>query len=196
MIYIYTGCIVFLYYALFTYNEKHKAFMCMILTLLSAFTSYYNNDIVFTRPWETGMYVVETNALLVSYFIIDLMNMIYTDKLRKAVVFHHIFILIPHLCMPSAIGVTFPIMGEIYSTGALFNLTYRQDLIYRAFTILTLRPFIWYKLFMCGFIPNQQAIYWSFPLIISTGMFCLDIYWLKKIYINLNKQQTVKPLTV
>ena len=80
-------------------------------------------------------------------------------------------------------------MAEIYSTGALFNLTQKQNLIYKAFTILTIRFFIWYKLFMCSFLQNAhiQVFNWLSPLIISIGMFCLDLYWLKEIYTKLKK---------
>ena len=191
MVYVYTFTIIFLYYKLFTYNEKHKAFICMFLTLLSTFVSYYNRDIVFTKPWETGPYVFETNALFQSYLIIDLLYNFYIKNYRKDLIFHHIFILIPHLLKPHIIGITFPIMGEIYSTGAIFNLSSKNNLIYRAITIITIRMFIWYKLFLCSFIAeSQNNLYDRFsPLIISIGMFILDLYWLKSIFLKLKENK-------
>ena len=51
----------------------------MFLTLLSAFTTYINLDIVFTQPWENGDYVTITNNFLTSYLSIDIFyNIFYT----------------------------------------------------------------------------------------------------------------------
>ncbi len=73
-------------------------------------------------------------------------------------------------------------MAEIYSTGAIFGLTPKQDLKYRAFMILTVRLFIWTSLFRMSLIEGQEMMDVLFPALISTGMLTLDAYWLTLIY--------------
>ena len=156
----------------------------MTLTMMSFITCLINRDILFTHPHHSGFGVVMTNNWLRTYFVIDAIYHIYKQRWqsRKDLLFHHGFILIPFFVRPFIIGNTFPIMAEIYSTGAIFGLTPKQDLKYRAFMILTARLFIWTSLFRMSLIEGQEMMYVLFPAMISTGMLTLDAYWLTLIY--------------
>ena len=176
-----------LFYVLVEQTLLAKAYVCMTLTVMSFITCVVNRDIVMTQPHLSGTGVVMTNNWLRTYFIIDAIHHIYKNgwKSRKDLLFHHGFILIPFLLRPTIIGITFPIMAEIYSTGAIFKLDPIQNLKYRAFMILTVRLFIWTALFRISLIENQEFLYVLFPRVISVGMLSLDAYWLKLIYVKL-----------
>jgi hypothetical protein len=152
--------------------------------MMSFVACYVNRDIVFTAPHLSGPGVVFTNDMLKTYFVVDALYHIWKfgSKFRRDLLFHHIIIVIPFFIIPHAIGITFPIMAEIYSTGALFRLTPANDLKYRATIIITIRLFIWTTLFRTSFTENQEFIHVIMPLIISSSMLLLDAYWLKLIY--------------
>ncbi len=161
-----------------------KAYICMTLTIMSFITCVINRKIVFTQPQLSGVGVAITNDLLRSYFVIDTIYHIYKNRWnsRKDLLFHHIIIIIPFVIIPKAVGITFPIMAEIYSTGAIFKLNPVQDLKYRAFMISTVRLFIWISLFRMSLIEGQDFVYVIFERTVSIGMLSLDAYWLKLIY--------------
>jgi len=162
----------------------------MTLAIMSFITCVINHDILFTHPHHSGFGVVMTNNFLRTYFVIDAIYHIYKQRWqsRKDLLFHHIFIVVPFLVRPFIIGNTFPIMAEIYSTGAIFGLTPKQDLKYRAFMILTVRLFIWTSLFRMSWIDGQERIHYFFEKVISIGMLTLDAYWLTLIYKKLRNK--------
>jgi hypothetical protein len=185
--------------AFYTFVEQTilaKAYICMTLTIMSFITCIINREIVLTQPYLSGVGVLLTNNLLRSYFVIDTIYHIYKNRWnsRKDLLFHHIITLIPFLFIPKCIGITFPIMSEIYSTGAIFKLNPNQDLKYRAFMILTVRLFIWTTLFRMSFIDGQEFIHIFFEKIVSIGMVCLDAYWLKLIYNKMKNTSMSKSL--
>ena len=179
-----------LFYAMVEQTILVKAYVCMSLTMMSFITCVANRDILFTHPHHSGWGVVMTNNVLRTYFVIDAIYHIYKHRWqsRRDLLFHHIFIVIPFLTRPFIIGNTFPIMAEIYSTGAIFKLNPIQDLKYRGVMILTARLFIWTSLFRMSLIEGQEMIYVIFPAMISTGMLTLDAYWLALIYKKLRNK--------
>ena len=182
--------ITILFYAMVEQTILVKAYVCMSLTMMSFITCVANRDILFTHPHHSGWGVVMTNNVLRTYFIIDAIYHIYKHRWqsRRDLLFHHIFILIPFISRPFIIGNTFPIMAEIYSTGAIFKLNPTQDLKYRGFMILTVRLFIWTSLFRMSLIEGQEIIHYFFERVISTGMLTLDAYWLTLIYKKLRNK--------
>jgi hypothetical protein len=133
--------------------------------------------------------VVFTNNMLRTYFITDIVYHVckFKSAVRKDLIFHHVLIVIPFLVVPKVIAITFPIMAEVYSTGALFYLSPTNDLRYRAFLLMTIRLFIWISLFRMSFLGNQTLLHICFMRSVSTGMLALDGYWLKLIYAKLSK---------
>lgn len=172
------------FYALVEQTILVKAYVCMTLTMMSFITCVANRSILFTHPHHSGWGVVMTNDMLRTYFVIDAIYHIYKHrwKSRRDLLFHHGFILVPFFIRPFIIGNTFPIMAEIYSTGAIFKLNPIQDLKYRGFMILTVRLFIWTSLFRMSLIEGQEFVHYLFERVISTGMLVLDAYWLSLIY--------------
>ena len=182
--------ITFLFYAMVEQTTLVKAYVCMTLTMMSFITCVANRDILFTHPHHSGWGVVITNNVMRTYLVIDSIYHIYKHRWqsRKDLLFHHGFILVPFFIKPFSIGNTFPIMVEIYSTGAIFGLNPIQDLKYRGVMILTARLFIWTSLFRMSLIEGQENVYVIFPVVISTGMLTLDAYWLTLIYKKLRNK--------
>ena len=179
-----------LFYALVEQTLLAKAYVCMALTMMSFITCVANRDIVFTHPHLSGAGVVMTNNWMRTYLVIDAIYHIYKHRTnsRKDLLFHHGLILIPFFIIPHTIGITFPIMAELYSTGALFGLNPIQDLKYRALMICTVRLFIWTTLFRMSLIVNQEFVDMAFERVVSVGMLTLDAYWLKSIYVKLRNK--------
>lgn len=180
---------VILFYCFIEQTIYAKACICMTLTLMSMTTCYINRDIVFTEPHLSGPMVCFTNDMLRTYFVIDTIYHLWKFKweFRKDLIFHHLIIVIPFFVRPTIIAITFPIMAEIYSTGALFNLSPRNDLKYRAVMITTIRLFVWISLFRMSLLDNQDMINIGFQRTVSIGMLSLNAYWLKLIVQKLAK---------
>jgi hypothetical protein len=182
---------ILLFYTFVEQSIYAKACICMSMTLMSMTTCYLNREIVFTEPHLSGPMVIFTNDMLITYFVIDMIHHIWKFKweFRKDLIFHHIIIVIPFFIRPTMIGLSFPIMAEIYSTGAMFQLSPRADLKYRGFMIMTVRLFVWISLFRMSLLANQDFTNIVFQRIVSIGMLSLDAYWLKLIVQKLSKPE-------
>jgi hypothetical protein len=176
------------FYAFVEQTLFAKACVCALMSTMSFATVMMNRDIVFSAPSESGPGVNITNQMLATYFVCDSVYHVWKFRwaFRRDLIFHHILILIPFLVFPPAIGMTFPIVAEVYSTGALFGLSPRRNLQFRAWTILTVRLFVWTMLFRVSFVEGQTVAAAAMQRTCSVCMLGLDLHWLRQIRAKLS----------
>jgi hypothetical protein len=176
--------------SLFYYFIDHtlyiKACLTFFLSIWSILVCYSSRqNFIIDQP---GYGSLELNAFFKYYLMIDIINHIIKNKnsIRKDLIVHHVVLLIPYSLRTEVLGLSLCIMAEMYSTGHLFHLSQRGNLIYRAFVIITIRMSIWIFLINQSFNLNQDKICILLERYITSSILVLDIYWLKCIFKKLN----------
>ena len=176
--------------SLFYYYIDHtvyiKSCFTLFLSICSLIVCYINRNLLCSRIDQQGYLTLELNTFFKAYLFVDLINHILKNRnslnsIRKDLILHHIVILIPYTVRPYPIGLTFCIIAEMYSTGAFFNLSPRNNLIYRAFIIILIRMSLWIFLISNSFLKQQDQMCIYFERYISSTILLLDLYWFRLI---------------
>ena len=178
---IHLSCLSLFYYFI-EHDLYIKACLTFFLSLCSAIICYINKENF--KIDQQGHQTLLLNDFFKSYLIVDTINHVVKNKnsIRKDLIIHHIILLIPYCLRPEVLGLSLCIMAEMYSTGALFHLSQRGNLIYRAIIIITIRINIWIFLINKSFTLNQDKICILLERYITSCILLLDIYWLKCIF--------------
>jgi hypothetical protein len=183
-------CFYLISLSLFYYFIDHtlytKSCLTFFLSIWSAIVCYKSKENFIID--KEGYGTLEINTFFKFYLIVDTINHIIKNKnsIRKDLIIHHSVLLIPYSLKPEVLGLSLCIMAEMYSTGALFHLSQRGNLFYRAFIIITIRMSIWIFLINQSFNLNQDKICILLERYITSCILLLDIYWLKCIFKKLN----------